>query len=108
MLFAGVLVTASGGGTSTAARWAITDLGTVGDGHFGGAQAINDRGQVIGIRDLGASIHGFLWQKGTTTDLGTLGGQDSGVVAINESGQVIGGATRSLARGTRSCGSTER
>jgi probable HAF family extracellular repeat protein len=37
--------------------------------------------------------HAFLWNAGTMTDLGTLGGTTSSATAINERGQVIGTST---------------
>lgn len=62
------------------------------------ANDINNAGQVVGsswaarpdcpngfIRQ-----HGFLWQDGTITDLGTLGGCLSFATAINERGQIVG------------------
>ena len=45
------------------------DLGTLG-GTDGFAEAVNERGQVVG----GSEGHAFLWEAGTMTDLGTLGG----------------------------------
>jgi probable HAF family extracellular repeat protein len=58
----------------------MTDLGTLGG--FSGAEAINAAGQVVGWSDdvLGRQ-HAFLWEDGTMTDLGTLGGDGS---AANE------------------------
>ena len=35
-------------------------------------------------------MHGFVWQDGKMTDLGTLGGRSSRPRAINERGQVVG------------------
>jgi probable HAF family extracellular repeat protein len=55
--------------------------------------------QVVGQADTGATDsggkaidHAFLWQDGTMTDLGTLGGNDSAARAINNSSQVVGWA----------------
>jgi len=40
-----------------------------------------------------------VWEHGRTTDLGTLGGRESDVAAINDHGQIIGWAeTKSGAR----------
>ena len=36
--------------------------------------------------------HAFLWENGKMTDLGTLGGEESEAVAVNDRGQVIGWA----------------
>lgn len=72
------------------ARWVIRELGT-----FGGrtvAEAINDRGQVVGYSETARGReHAFLWQKGQMTDLGALPGRPYSIaVAINERGQIIG------------------
>ena len=53
--------------------------------------AINDAGQVIGVRGPpGGDFHAFLWQRGTMTDLGTLGGRWSIPTAISTRGQIVG------------------
>lgn len=80
----------------------ITDLGTLG-GYLSVAQAINDRGQVVGLalNDIpdpvsafglfvGTQMRAFLWLSGVMQDLGTLGGPDAWADAVNERGQVAG------------------
>ena len=67
----------------------LIDLGTLG-GSYSVAIDLNAHGQVVGTSGLAAGgSHAFLWENGTLTDLGTLGG-DSLAVAVNEGGQVIG------------------
>ncbi len=83
------------------------DLGTLG-GPNGQATGINDHGQVVGYADTlpdanGVThTHAFLWTPGGTggvagnpqmTDLGTfLNGTFSRASAINNAGQIVGGA----------------
>src|SRR5262245_18809118 len=50
--------------------------------------AINNVGQVAGAANGDAAM----WQNGTLTDLGTLGGTGSAANAINDAGQVVGSA----------------
>lgn len=91
-----------GGRVSHAFIWedgVMRDVGTLG-GPFTIARAISNRGQIIGVSDLSFDApdadphmdgpHAFLWEGGTMTDLGTLGGPSSRAVAINELGQVVG------------------
>ena len=48
------------------------------------AVAINNHGEIAGWSYCcDHRVHAFLWQKGTTRDLGTLGGLSSTAVAIN-------------------------
>ncbi|HEV8199976.1 MAG TPA: hypothetical protein VGS03_08140 [Candidatus Polarisedimenticolia bacterium] len=60
---------------------------------------LNDRGQVVGAvqRLVGTQrvTSGFLWEAGTYTDLGTLGGDFVQANAVNELGQITGTATLS-------------
>ena len=60
----------------THVRYTVTDLGTFGT-QFGFAEGINDQGWVTGFFG-GPNQHAFLWRDGTLTDLGTLGGPNSG------------------------------
>ena len=68
----------------------LTDLGTLG-GPDSWANAINQRGQVVGKADTAAGeTHAFLWERELMIDLGTLGGTHAEAYEINERGQVIG------------------
>ena len=72
----------------------MIDLGTLG-GTCGQAEALNNRGQVVGYSDLAgdnAGVHAFLWDKiGGMQDLGTLGGATGAGLSINDAGDVVGG-----------------
>jgi probable HAF family extracellular repeat protein len=58
----------------------------------GVAAAINDGGQVVGVSGncSGSVNHSVLWDHGTRTDLGNLGGTTGGPTGINNEGQVVG------------------
>src|SRR2546428_9681692 len=83
---------AAGAGSAAAQGYTITDLGTMG-GVSSSANAINNRGQVLGTITLtpdNTTWHAFLWQDGGMTDLGTLGGRQVSAVALNDVGQIVG------------------
>jgi probable HAF family extracellular repeat protein len=60
-------------------RYKVTDLGTLG-GTFSFGVGINNEGWVAGFSTLPGDLnqHAFLWRNGNLTDLGTLGGPNSG------------------------------
>jgi probable HAF family extracellular repeat protein len=77
-------------------QYAVTDLGTLPNyTPYSAAFDINNSGEVVGSVVPGwngsnSISHAFLYRNSTMTDLGTLGGGDSGASAINDSGQVVG------------------
>lgn len=55
------------------------------------ALGINDRNEVIGGHEVNNQTHGFVWQAGTVTDLGTRAGGDYSLAeAINRNGDIVG------------------
>ena len=95
-------VTAAGIDEGEAFMWQngkITFLGTVAGRSYSSADAVNERGQVVGesygIPQMMSPEHvrsrAFLWQKGQMTDLGVLPGmKECRAFGINERSQVIG------------------
>ncbi len=54
---------------------------------FSAAWAINNRGQIVGQMGAGTA---FLWDRGQTVTIGSLGGNGSQALAINDRGDVAG------------------
>jgi probable HAF family extracellular repeat protein len=107
----GVSDTASGTTQAfLATNGVMTALGTLPGGQSSVATAINNAGQAVGYAQVGSAgtpnlgvgigfpggplfgstTHAVLYQGGTVTDLGTLGGANSAAVAINQSGAIVG------------------
>lgn len=80
----------------------MINLGTLPGGSHGEAVAINNRGQLIGgsiPRAPHGMSHAFVWQNGTMTDLGTLGGDVSAPTAINERDKIVGASNTPSGKG---------
>jgi len=96
------------GSVSHAFKWnngRLVDLGTLPGGNdFSNALAINSSGAIIGISSNGDPDPTFgevlfvatLWKDGGITSLGSLGGTYSVPEAINDLGQIAGGAATTI------------
>ena len=83
----------SGATNSHVPRYIVTDLGTLlgGGGGFNDAIWITNGGLTTGWSALpGGNAHSVLWNQGTITDLGTLGGPNSNGWGANQKGQAAG------------------
>jgi len=67
----------------------LVDLGIAGE-HSSGATAINNLGQVVGYSYLNGDQIGFLYDSGTTLNIGNLGYSSTLPYDVNDNGQVVG------------------
>jgi probable HAF family extracellular repeat protein len=56
----------------------------------GVALAINDKGRAVGFTATCTGGHALIWEDGTATNLGSLGGTFASAAAINNQDQVVG------------------
>jgi probable HAF family extracellular repeat protein len=79
--------------TAWDSRGVPRDLGTLSDGAWSQAVAINDRGWIAGYAQARTLTHAFVWRDAQgMRDLGSLGSGSSYAFAINSSGDVAGSA----------------
>ncbi|HVO81895.1 MAG TPA: hypothetical protein VMT28_14260 [Terriglobales bacterium] len=84
----------------------LKDLGALGNNSENGsfASATNNFGWVSGYAENGLVdpstgypiAHAVVWKNGKITDIGTFGGTQSAAMALNDLGQVIGGALNNI------------
>ena len=76
------------------ALYTVVDLGTLGGVLGSSAHSINNKGWIAGDANLSGDMveHAALWRDGAVTDLGTLGGDNSGVdwPVKNDTGLIVG------------------
>ncbi|PYJ62885.1 MAG: hypothetical protein DME24_02170 [Verrucomicrobia bacterium] len=79
----------------SAETYTLIDLGTPTGFEESSPTAVNNLGQVAGWADRGdRNCQAFLWENGTITNLNGLSGLSSIACDINNSGVIVGVATR--------------
>lgn len=80
--------------TARAQLYQVTDLGSLGGVKGSGASALNANGVAVGYSFIpsGNFVHAMVSDRGTVSDIGTLGGTQSLARAANHSGVVVGWA----------------
>lgn len=82
----------------------LKDLGTLRGGIGSCGQWISDNGEVVGASENGVfdtaggfpSVVAVRWKHGSIQELGSLGGAESVAFAVNNAGQITGGAANTI------------
>jgi probable HAF family extracellular repeat protein len=86
------------------------DIGSLKHGYSAIPTAVNDFGEAVGFAQNGKidpltgnpELKAALWKNGRVIDLGTLGGNGASANAINDRGQIFGGALNTIPDGDSS------
>ena len=96
----GTFSSANPGGPPEAVLWKAgnysepVDLGRLSGDVASIATGINASHQIIGISYASTTvIHAFLWQNGTMSTIGSLGGSETYALQIDDAGQIVGYGT---------------
>jgi len=82
----------------------VSDLGTLADGWSSATTWINESGDIVGLSENGLvdpriglpEVRAVRWSHGRIVDLGTLGGNQSAALAVNNHGQIAGLALNTI------------
>jgi uncharacterized membrane protein len=66
------------------------DLGVLRGGHFSKIVALNSNAHGVGEGEIGSSLYAIYWDGSRLINLGTLGGDYSTAVSINDSDDIVG------------------
>jgi probable HAF family extracellular repeat protein len=92
-LFICLLVLIMASFASAEIRYTITDLGMLEDSVSSIAVNVNEAGQVAGWSEVSpGTFHGFFYDQGVKTDMGTFGGTSSYAFGLNNTGAAVGSA----------------
>ena len=72
-------------------NYVLADIDTMPGFISSHATDVNNQGRVVGWMDgSNGVVHAFVWDQGSTTDLGTFGGSKAIATGINDQGEIVG------------------